>query len=91
MDDLKYIKKQEEDLARHESLCRQCGECCGAYGSDPCSNLVKRPEGGYYCKNYKDRLGVQKTVSGKVFTCVTIRDVQKRDIYYSGCGYSAGY
>ena len=87
MDDLEYLKKQEEDEKRHEALCVRCGECCGANGIDPCANLARDEKDMYYCKIYPARLGVHATVSGRQFTCVPIRDVLKFDVPYSKCAY----
>lgn len=88
MDDTAYGKKQDEAMAGYESLCRRCGACCGAGGPEPCSNLKKAPSGGYYCASYRDRLGIQFTVSGNPFTCVTIRDVIPYGLPYENCGYA---
>lgn len=82
-----YAEKERAREAAHEALCKCCGRCCGAEMSDPCSRLVKQPDGRYLCSAYANRLGPQTTVSGKIFTCVTIRDVHKHDIHYPGCGY----
>ena len=41
----------------------------------------------HHCKVYASRLGVQKTVSGKTFTCVDIRDNIKKGAVYDGCAY----
>jgi uncharacterized cysteine cluster protein YcgN (CxxCxxCC family) len=87
MDDRAYIETQDKAAAEYESLCRRCGTCCGAQGGDPCANLKEDAAGNYRCVNYGVRLGVQKTVSGRQFTCVPIRDVLKFGIPYDGCGY----
>ena len=88
MDRIIYNKKQDKDLSDHEELCRRCGKCCGAE-TDPCSNLAKDPAGKYYCRSYESRLGFQRTVSGRTFTCVQIRDVLAKGLPCEGCGYSA--
>jgi hypothetical protein len=88
MDELEYLKKQDEGLADYEALCSQCGECCGALSEDPCSQLIRLEDGRYICKTYSSRLGPQITVSGHVFTCVTIRDVHRHGVSYSSCGYN---
>ena len=86
MDDALYLQKQDEWVKESEALCLRCGECCGLK-SDPCSNLVRTQDGRYGCKVYDKRLGSQKTVSGKTFTCVPIREVIKKGLPYSSCGY----
>ena len=86
MDDNLYKQKQNEWLAEFEALCKRCGACCGVE-TDPCANLVKSPDGGYTCKIYEDRLGAQKTVSGKNFTCVPINEVINKGMPHSVCGY----
>ncbi len=88
MDDDRYDNIDSEKFREHEAKCRQCGLCCGAFGHDPCSNLVDSGKGRYDCAVYGNRLGPRNTVSGHIFTCVTIRDVKKFDIAYPGCGYN---
>ena len=82
-----YIKKQEEECAEYEALCKHCGTCCGATGSDPCANLEKRSDGKYNCKAYAARIGRQKTVSGNEFTCIPIRMVLLYHVPHPDCGY----
>lgn len=87
MDDIKYqnhVLKQEEDF---EALCSRCGACCGAL-DDPCSNLVKGEGGQYFCKDYSDRLGPQKTVLGLSFTCVPIQSHIEQGTLRAGCSYA---
>jgi len=88
MDDRAYDKKMDELEAAREALCIQCGVCCGVFGSDPCSHVAKTDDGRYTCTVYSERLGPRKTVSGVIFTCVTIRDVHKHGVYYPGCAYN---
>ena len=83
-----YLKKQIEQEEQHEDKCLRCGACCGVNDGDPCANLAKDGLNKYYCKTYDDRLGRQKTVSGKDFTCVMIRDVLRFEPPYSECAYS---
>jgi hypothetical protein len=90
MDDTSYLKKAEEQKIAYEALCRRCGVCCGAFGPDPCASLVKTADGRYDCGAYADRLGPRLTVSGAMFACVTIRDVQKHGVFYPGCAYGEG-
>jgi hypothetical protein len=88
MDRIIYNKKQDEYFSEYEGLCRRCGRCCGA-DTEPCSNLAKDPKGKYYCRSYEDRLGLQRTASGRNFTCVQIRDVLAKGLPYENCGYSS--
>lgn len=88
MEDNSYLNKQKEQLLEYEGRCGYCGECCGAYGPDPCANLIKRPDGRYQCSVYDNRLGPQKTLSGKLFNCVAIRDVIKFGVSYRNCAYT---
>lgn len=88
MDELLYLQKQKEALEKFEALCKRCGACCGVFDNDPCLNLVKGRDDKYFCRTYDTRLGIQKTVSGKSFTCVAIRDLLKFDLPYSSCAYA---
>jgi len=88
MEDTAYYKKLQEQEVSYEALCRRCGECCGAFGKDPCEHLVRAVDGRYACSAYADRLGPQKTVSGTIFICVTIRDVHKHGVFYNNCAYN---
>ncbi|MFA5362698.1 MAG: hypothetical protein WC335_05560 [Candidatus Omnitrophota bacterium] len=90
MDDPVYRQKQREYAEEYESLCRRCGACCGAFDGDPCANLRKSADNnGYFCKVYDTRLGPQKTVSGKPFTCVLIREnLKKSSLPFPGCPYN---
>jgi uncharacterized cysteine cluster protein YcgN (CxxCxxCC family) len=87
MDDALYVKHQEEAMVEYESLCRRCGACCGAAGSDPCSKLERLADGTYRCIVYETRVGAQLTVSGKTFTCVPIRDIVRYAPTSQDCGY----
>lgn len=86
MDDIAYADSQRRSSAEYESLCKQCGKCCGLE-TDPCVNLKKGASGRYYCAVYEFRLGRQVTVSGRIFTCVQIREVVKKGLPNEGCGY----
>ena len=90
MSETEYLKKQDERLDEHESLCKRCGKCCGVDTREPCANLGKDPSGKYYCKTYENRLGQRFTVSGLPFTCVEIRDVLSKGLPYEECGYIKG-
>jgi hypothetical protein len=71
-DQLEYARWLEKKQQQWDMLCRHCGACCGAF-EDPCAHLMMTPEGKSSCKVYMTRLGLQKTVSGVVFDCVSIR------------------
>ena len=76
MEDKQYLERQERQEAEYESLCRRCGACCGVKDGDPCEELVAEPDGLHYrCRIYESRLGPRKTLSGKTFTCVPLRDI----------------
>lgn len=83
-----YLKKQELMLNEYENACLRCGACCGLQDNDPCVNLQRASCGKYYCKIYNNRLGAQKTISGKSFTCVPIRDNLKYAVPHQKCGYT---
>jgi hypothetical protein len=85
MDTGNYEARQKEAADRYEGQCRHCGACCGAF-EDPCLNLFQE-NGKYYCRVYPERLGIQKTVSGKAFNCVPIRELRKLARFYPGCAY----
>jgi hypothetical protein len=89
MDDNAYNMKLKDQEASREALCRHCGECCGAFGADPCERLTPNGDGTFDCGVYTDRLGPQKTRSGIIFTCVTIRDVHKHGVFYNNCAYNS--
>jgi len=84
-----YLQKLKEEEARYEAKCRRCGACCGAYDGDPCVHLKKDEAGKYYCPVYDHRIGMQKTVSGKNFACVPIRDLRP-NLPFKGCAYFEG-
>jgi len=88
MDDIAYRDKQQTEFRAYEARCKCCGVCCGAKGDDPCSKLRQRADGTYYCATYESRFGVQRSVSGREFTCVMIRDVIAFGVRYEGCGYN---
>jgi hypothetical protein len=86
MDEVAYLQKQEEELIKYEALCRRCGACCGAFDGDPCEHLKKDESGKYFCPVYDQRIGVHKTVSGKQFACVPIRDLRP-NLPFKSCVY----
>ena len=87
MDSREYFEKQDQQSADYEAICLRCGACCGALDGDPCLNLVKAADNKYFCKSYDTRIGTQKTVSGKQFHCVPIRNVLEYDGAHPGCAY----
>jgi len=88
MEEILYIHKQTQQQKQYEALCKRCGSCCGAFDGDPCSNLAMDEENKYYCRVYDERFGPQKTLSGKIFNCVPIRELVKRfDRIYNSCAY----
>jgi len=86
MDNRKYYKLLQQKNFHFEKVCTRCGECCGA-SDDPCSKLVKQPDGTYFCKDYANRLGLQKTISGKSFHCVSIREHIEGKTLHEKCAY----
>lgn len=91
MDEEKYNLYQKEKFEFHENMCRHCGVCCGAEDGDPCANLIKDKDDKYFCQVYQNRLRAQKTVSGKAFHCIPIKEV----IMYFGarpnCAYAKSF
>lgn len=83
----KYVKTMEDAQGVFESKCKRCGLCCGSQDGDPCAYLLKNDNGTYDCKVYSDRIGYRKTVSGKNFYCVSIRELIKTDSLRPDCGY----
>jgi len=75
MDNQHYDQWQKMQESRWESLCGRCGACCGAAEGDPCEHLRGSKRGEYYCAVYENRFGLHKTVSGKPFECVPIRQI----------------
>ena len=78
-----YLYRKEKEF---EALCTRCGECCGAL-DDPCVNLAKAKDGKYFCKEYDNRLGQQKTIKGYPFMCVSIREHISNDTLREKCAY----
>ncbi len=71
----RYQKHLKKKLELWEAKCTRCGVCCGIVEGDPCEHLVEVGKGVYGCSIYENRFGEHKTVSGKVFRCVPIRDI----------------
>jgi uncharacterized cysteine cluster protein YcgN (CxxCxxCC family) len=82
-----YETTQKRLEAWYESLCRRCGKCCGAGEVDPCANLHEAEDGTFVCAVYETRLGKQKTVSGREFNCVLVREVLQHDGALLDCAY----
>ncbi|MDD4203456.1 MAG: hypothetical protein PHQ52_08320, partial [Candidatus Omnitrophica bacterium] len=87
MDKAIYEKHCNDLQKKYEDICIQCGVCCGANDGDPCEHLEKIGPKKYFCKIYDHRLGLQKTVSGKIFTCTTIRELIKNGAIRIECQY----
>lgn len=84
-----YYKYQQQKEDEFESMCKRCGACCGAYDGDPCALLAFDPAlNVYYCTDYENRLGTQKTVSGKSFECVSILENLRHGTLHSVCAYN---
>ena len=82
-----YMLSLENNDARHEQMCRRCGICCGL-NNDPCENLVKVNDSTFICRDYDNRFGKHQTVSGREFTCVSIRDLMKKGATPITCAYN---
>ena len=80
-----YEEWQAIQEDRWESLCGRCGSCCGSRDGDPCEHLRGAKYGEYYCGIYGNRFGLHKTVSGKLFECVHIRQILHRPWPGDGC------
>jgi Fe-S-cluster containining protein len=86
LDEPAYFEKQDKEFREYEARCKRCGACCGVKDNDPCLNLRKDNSGKYYCDVYENRIGMHKTVSGKEFACVPIRDLSP-NLPFKGCAY----
>ncbi|OGX27821.1 MAG: hypothetical protein A2787_05180 [Omnitrophica WOR_2 bacterium RIFCSPHIGHO2_01_FULL_48_9] len=71
----RYAEYQAAQARAWEARCTRCGACCGIAEGDPCEHLAVSPEGKYACRIYENRFGLHKTLSGRVFRCVPIRDI----------------
>ncbi|MBN1870300.1 MAG: hypothetical protein JW847_06995 [Candidatus Omnitrophica bacterium] len=84
----RYEQLQAKQLNEWEVLCHCCGSCCGINDNDPCEHLMEVHKGKFFCDIYENRFGMHKTISGKPFKCVPIRDVLQ--MFWAGdgnCGY----
>ena len=91
-DDLIYYGMLEQQKIEWEAACLHCGACCGVAEGDPCEHLVKSGENKYSCSIYDNRFGVHKTVKGRTFNCVPIRNILHES--WAGddcCGYKKKY
>jgi len=86
MDSTRYINRLAEKDVEFEAVCKRCGECCGSL-DDPCSSLLKMPDGKYFCKDYDTRFGPKHTRSKKTFNCVSIREHIANNTLRGGCEY----
>lgn len=66
---------QEIDQNEFEDICIRCGACCGVYDGDPCIHLHRDENWQYYCDQYEDRLGMQRTISGREIECISILEM----------------
>ena len=71
-----YLRQAEVEHDARCRRCRRCGACCGVYENDPCVKLVREDDGRYRCGDYAGRIGMQKTVNGNTFTCVSFRRIR---------------
>mgnify|MGYP007097331265 CR=1 FL=1 len=71
----RYQELQEKQARDWEAQCRSCGMCCGARDGDPCTELVLQNDGKYQCQVYEHRFGFHRTVTGRSFSCVPLRDI----------------
>ena len=87
-DDKSYEDLQNKELQAWESLCGRCGACCGLFEGDPCEHLVKSETGSYQCAIYENRFGLRKSVGGREFMCVPIRNILHQSwVGDQCCGY----
>ncbi|MGB2660848.1 MAG: hypothetical protein WBD04_00490 [Candidatus Omnitrophota bacterium] len=86
MESKTYDRYLQERYDTFEAVCKRCGDCCGA-NDDPCRNLVRREDGAFFCNDYNNRLGLQKTASGKEFNCIFIREHITNGSLRPNCAY----
>ena len=89
-DQLRYEAYLQRQYAQDESRCRRCGSCCGSVDGDPCVHLARdETTGSYACRVYENRLGIQKTIHGKIFRCIAIEELAHNGLLPPNCGYAA--
>jgi uncharacterized cysteine cluster protein YcgN (CxxCxxCC family) len=91
-DEQKFQALQLKQLEEWESLCGRCGNCCGLGEGDPCEHLRCDASGKYLCSIYEHRFGLRKSISGREFMCVPIRNILHQS--WAGdscCGYKKYY
>lgn len=74
-DEARYRSLQESQQAAWEAQCTRCGACCGVFEGDPCENLDTLPNGKYSCRIYENRFGQRRSISGRTFYCVPLRQI----------------
>jgi hypothetical protein len=74
-DEARYRLLQEKQAVDWEARCTRCGACCGVFERDPCENLEKSSDGKYSCRIYTTRFGLRKSISGRIFECVPLRQI----------------
>ncbi|MFH2024672.1 MAG: hypothetical protein ABIK30_02450 [bacterium] len=62
-----------------EDICIRCGACCGSFDGDSCENLRGDNEGTYTCDIYEERIGIHRTLTGRVMECVPNMDKLSED------------
>jgi len=69
-----------------ENKCKRCGTCCGSQDGHPCEHLARDGD-RHYCTVYESRFGIHKTTTGRIFRCVSIREIIEANGGFPGCGY----
>ena len=75
-DELLYEARLKKLQQEYEALCKHCGACCGVFEKDPCAKLEALPDGTFRCSDYENRFGLQRTINGNVFKCVSFRKIR---------------
>jgi len=78
-----YLQKKESGF---EQICRRCGACCGI-DNDPCEKLIRSNSASYHCRDYENRIGLQRTINGKEFHCIQIRELLHNQGVPANCAY----
>lgn len=74
-DSSRYLELQEQQAKAWEEACVGCGACCGTVDGDPCEFLTEQRKGKYFCRIYKNRFGLHRTLGGREFQCVPLRQI----------------